>query len=122
MQEDPKGIKVLLASAIVCQCSYDVLSYRVSGGSPASTLHSDLVQSKTVGQIWIEPADEAFFEQCSSETLKSKSQDVMIGSNNSYAYVLVAAAYLRRRPRGRHSTGHNGKPILRMRTRKILIF
>ena len=92
MQEDPKGIKVLLASAIVCQCSYDVLSYRVSGGSPASTLHSDLVQSKAVGQIWIEPADEAFFEQCSSETLKSKSQDVMIGSNNSYAYVLVGGS------------------------------
>ncbi len=89
MRDDPRGVKVLLVSAIVCQCSYDVLSYRVSGGSPTSTLHSNLVQSEVVKQVWVEPGDEAFFEQCSNVSLASASQNVMIGSNNSYAYVLV---------------------------------
>lgn len=86
---DRKGISFLLFSIILCQSSYYLFSYHVSGGGPRSVFHSDLVESKKIKGVMTEQADEYYFESCVSQKVLSKSGKIMIGGKDSYSYLLV---------------------------------
>lgn len=88
-RSDRKGVSFLLLSIILCQSSYYLFSYHVSGGGPRSVFHSDLVESKIIKEIMTEQVDENYFESCASQEVLSSSGKVMIGGKDSYSYLLV---------------------------------
>lgn len=90
-RDQTKGSRLLLCAAIVCQCSYYLLSYHVTGGGPESVFHFDLVSGTVVKGIYTEPADDQFFRECAQIETVSESGKVMLGGSDSYAYLAMNA-------------------------------
>lgn len=90
-RDQTKGSSLLLCAAIVCQCSYYLLSYHVTGGGPESVFHFDLVSGTVVKGIYTEPADDQFFRECAQIETVSESGKVMLGGSDSYAYLAMNA-------------------------------
>lgn len=90
-QNQQRGTVLLLGSAILCQCSYDLLSYHVTGGGPESVFHFDLIPGTVVKGIYTEPADDQFFRECAQIETVSESGKVMLGGSDSYAYLAMNA-------------------------------
>ena len=84
-----KGITLLLCTAILCQTSYNAISYHVTGGGPRSVFHFDLVSSSVIKGIWTEQADEDFFKSCAAQPVESQTGLVMVAGTDSYAYLLL---------------------------------
>lgn len=90
-RDQTKGSRLLLCAAIVCQCSYYLLSYHVTGGGPESVFHFGLVSGTVVKGIYTEPADDQFFRECAQIETVSESGKVMLGGSDSYAYLAMNA-------------------------------
>lgn len=90
-RDQTKGSSLLLCAAIVCQCSYYLLSYHVTGGGPESVFHFDLVSGTVVKGIYTEPVDDQFFRECAQIKTVSESGKVMLGGSDSYAYLAMNA-------------------------------
>lgn len=90
-QDQAKGSCLLICAAIVCQCSYYLLSYHVTGGGPESVFHFDLIPGTVVKGIYTEPADDQFFRECGQIETVSESGKVMLGGDDTYAYLVMNA-------------------------------
>lgn len=90
-QNQQRGTVLLLCSAIICQCSYYLLSYHVTGGGPESVFHFDLIPGTAAKGIYTESADDQFFQECSEIRTVSETGKVMLGGDDTYAYLVMNA-------------------------------